>query len=417
MDSDMDGDWGVQKGSPELEEILDNNPNAEKKEINPNETISLGSRINFPLKLLYQVMFISGKRGSGKSYTGAVLMEEYERLGLQFVCFDALDAHGHLNQLEGVERIEPKVGESVNMRKLVEKLKSSRKSLVINLSLIPLEAQQKMIADYCEALLETDMGGKGLMTLFEEVQDFVPQIGRPESYASIVRLCKLGRASGYGVALISQRPAAVNKEALSQASIYIVHNIINTKDLDALKEQLSFGTDKDNIKKILSGITYSSAGEAVVYSPEFFKDEGYIVVGKIDTPRRTEHKGSNIEVKSRFSTDSYEVMPSSTEPFNSRDYGLSKEIVDFGVDGLYNSHKTKGGGFGGSEVFRYEPENYTSGWGESEILDITPFESAIPERTMKSSDTTNQKRMKILTAIGLISGGLYTVLRSVARRS
>jgi hypothetical protein len=362
-------------------------------------------------------MFISGKRGSGKSYTAAVLMEEYERLGLQFVCFDALDAHGHLNQLQGVERIEPKVGESVNMRKLVEKLKSSRKSLVINLSLIPLEAQQNMIADYCEALLETDMGGRGLMTLFEEVQDFVPQIGRPDSYASIVRLCKLGRASGYGVALISQRPAAVNKEALSQASIYIVHNIINTKDLDALKEQLSFGTDKDNIKKILSGITYSSAGEAVVYSPEFFKDEGYIVVGKIDTPRRTEHKGSNIEVKSKFSNDSLGVMPAIHEPFNSRDYGLTKEIDDFGGDGFYDSHETMGGGFGGGEVFRYEPENYTSGWSDSEILDITPFESAIPERKMKSSDSMNQKRMKILTAIGLISGGLYTVLRSVARRS
>jgi hypothetical protein len=303
------------------------------------------------------------------------------------------------------------------MRKLVEKLKSSRKSLIINLSLIPLESQQNMIADYCEAILETDMGGRGLMTLFEEVQDFVPQIGRPDSFASIVRLCKLGRASGYGVALISQRPAAVNKEALSQASIYIVHNIINTKDLDALKEQLSFGTDKDNIKKILSGITYSSAGEAVVYSPEFFKDEGYIVVGKIDTPRRTEHKGSNIEVKSKFSNDSLGVMPSTHEPFNSRDYGLTKEIDDFGGDGFYDSHETMGGGFGEGEVFRYEPENYTSGWGGSEIVDITPFESAIPKRKMKSSDSMNQKRMKILTAIGLISGGLYTVLRSVARRS
>ena len=110
-------------------------------------------------------------------------------------------------------------------------------------------------------------------------------------------------------------------------------------------------------------------------------------------------------------------MPASTEPFNSRDYGLSKEIDDFGFDGLYDSHKTNGGGFGGGEVFLYEPENYTSGWGDSEVLDITPFESAIPERKMKSSDSVNQKRMKILTAIGLISGGLYTVLRSVARRS
>ena len=69
---------------------------------------------------------------------------------------------------------EPKVGESVNMRKLIEKLKASRKSLIINLSQVPLQTQQEMISDYCEALLETDMGGRGLMT-FEEVQDFVPK--------------------------------------------------------------------------------------------------------------------------------------------------------------------------------------------------------------------------------------------------
>ena len=40
--------------------------------------------------LISQVLFITGKRGSGKSWTAAVLMEEFARLGLQFVCFDAL---------------------------------------------------------------------------------------------------------------------------------------------------------------------------------------------------------------------------------------------------------------------------------------------------------------------------------------
>jgi len=134
------------------------------------------------------------------------------------------------------------------------------------------------------------------MSIFEECQDFVPQMGRPESFSPIVRLCKLGRSKGYGVTLISQRPAAVSKEALSQASIYAIHNIINTKDLTALKEQLSFGTDKETIAKILSGITFAEPGDLVCYAPEFFKDEGYVKIGRIDTERRTEHKGANIEI-------------------------------------------------------------------------------------------------------------------------
>ena len=61
--------------------------------------------------------------------------------------------------------------------------------------------------------------------------------------------------------------------------------------MEALKEQLSFGTDKTTIKKILDGITYADAGEMVCYAPEFFKDKGYVVVGQVDRPRKTEHKG------------------------------------------------------------------------------------------------------------------------------
>ena len=356
MEENQSEDWGVQVGAPDLEEVFNDSFSISGvEELSDKEHICLGTKIKLPLEIVYQVMFISGKRGSGKSYTAAVLMEEFERLGLQFVCFDALDAHGYLNQLDGIERIEPQPGDGINMKKLVSKLKGSPNSLIINLSQLPLENQQQLVSEYCEAILDTDIGGKGLMTLFEECQDFVPQIGRPSSYASIVRLCKLGRASGYGVSLISQRPAAVSKEALSQASVYCCHNIINTKDLDALKDQLSFGSDKDSIKKILSGITYSKAGEAVMYSPEFFRDDGYIIVGKIDTPRRTEHKGSNIEVKTKFSTENPTTYYNSK--FNKTDYGYTP--TDFSVidtpsfEGLDSqSENTK------SSAFSYEPEDY-----------------------------------------------------------
>ncbi len=294
-------DWGVQKGSLSLQDsFMEYVPEGEA--VNEHENIVLGSQITFPLKFLYQVIFIGGKRGSGKSYTAGVMMEELERLGLQYVCFDALDAHGGLVELGGVERITPVRGESVNMVKLTNKLRDTQKSLIINISEIPLEQQQSLISEYCETLLSTDMNGRGLMTIFEECQDFVPQMGRPESFHGIVRLCKLGRSKGYGSALISQRPAAVSKEALSQASIYMVHNVINTKDINALKEQMSFGTDTSRIEKILDGIGASEPGEVVVYAPEFLKDEGYITVGRIDRDRRTEHKGKNIDVRPKTVT-------------------------------------------------------------------------------------------------------------------
>ena len=305
FENESNDSWGLQTGKLSLEDSMTFGYGLEDNSENSKEMVQIGTKFKFPLEIIYQVLFVGGKRGSGKSWSSAVLMEEFNRHGLQFVCFDALDAHGYLSELDGVESIEPQKHETINMKKLVERLKNSGSSLIINMSGLSLEMQQSLIAEYCEGILETMISDRGLMTFFEECQDFIPQMGRPESFAPIVRLCKLGRAKGYGVALISQRPAAVSKEALSQASVYMIHNIINTKDLNALKEQLSFGTDKATINKILSGITYAESGDMVCYAPEYYKDQGYVVVGRVDNERRTQHKGKNINVVSKLSQPSH----------------------------------------------------------------------------------------------------------------
>jgi hypothetical protein len=274
---------------------------AAEKLQDPADAILLGKDIHFPAygndSIVSQVMFVTGKRGSGKSWTAAVIMEEFARLGLQFVCFDALDAHGYLSeQMPGVVALKPTMGETINMKDLVETLRTSSNSVVIKLAGLPLKKQQDLVTDYCEALLEGTLG-KGIMSVFEECQDFIPQMGKPNSADAIVRLCKLGRALGYGATLISQRPAGVGKEALSQASIYLVHNVINARDLKALDDQLSFGTDKKTIKRMLDGIAKARKGEVIVYAPEFYRDRGYVVIGKIRADRKTEHKGHNIDIR------------------------------------------------------------------------------------------------------------------------
>lgn len=263
--------------------------------------ITLGDHIKFPAygekSISSQVIFITGKRGSGKSYTAGVLMEEMERAKLQFVCFDVLSAHLGLDSLPNVESISPREDETLDMNLLVSKLANGNKSLIIDVGNCTLPKQQLLISDYCEALINAKIGlshKKTLMTIFEECQDFVPQQGKPISFNSIVRLCKLGRGLGYGTTLITQRPAACNKEALSQAAVYLTHNVINSRDLKALEEQLSFGTDRERVKRILQGVNAAQLGEVVAYAPEYFRESGYIRIGKIRGDRRTKHSGGNI---------------------------------------------------------------------------------------------------------------------------
>ena len=59
--------------------------------------------LKFSLDFVRDKIFLTGITGSGKSWTGGLLMEEINRIGLQFVCFDVLGAHGGLSQLPNVE--------------------------------------------------------------------------------------------------------------------------------------------------------------------------------------------------------------------------------------------------------------------------------------------------------------------------
>jgi hypothetical protein len=391
-------DWGLQLGNLTLEDsFISDFENIEP--IDEYENVIFGKKISFPLKFLYQVIFVGGKRGSGKSWTAGVMMEELNRLGLQFVCFDALNAHGHLSELSGIETIQPSRNESINMQKLINKLKKGNSSLVINLSQIPLDTQHKLVSEYCENMLETDFSGNGVMTIFEECQDFVPQLGRPPSFNSIVRLCKLGRAKGYGVTLISQRPAAVSKEALSQASIYMIHNVINTKDLEAVREQLSFGTDKNQIRKITDGINYASPGELVCYAPEFFKDKGFIVVGNVDRPRRVEHSGSNIEVISQ--RGGFMTPFESDNSFESQ-HNLSELEENYESESEFE------------QEYDMEVPLTIGEENPSDKYEWAPYDWEGVEYLSENTPSTN-KPFNAMIAISLLSTGVYLITRGIAK--
>ncbi len=378
------------------------------------DEVCLGRKLKFPAygedSLISNVLFITGKRGSGKSWTAGVMMEEFHRLGLQFVCFDPLNAHGGLDELPRIESLTPDAGQSIDMKSLVERLRTTDKSLIVAMGGLPLPKQQELVADYCEALISARLG-KGLHTILEECQDFVPQIGRPISFEPIVRLCKLGRALGYGGSLVSQRPAGVNKEALSQASVYLVHNVINNRDLKTLDEQLSFGTDKRLIKKILNGISSARKGECVAYAPEFFRDRGYLVIDKIRGDRATTHTGHNVDVKSTITSASQEVADdpwavdavstvSELEPFARQSSMLSPQLPV----------ATEA-----SPPPVFDVTNEYDTWEPTEEEYPLEYDTETFEERQAESKNTLWIPVATISGLGITSALFFTVLRSMSR--
>jgi len=292
-------------------DILDSNQNSMSKTDWGNKVSSgdakkpaivLSRDVHLPPEIVYAKMFICGQSGSGKSFTTGVFMEEMARLGLQFVCFDALGAHKGLKQLPNVVEIVPTMEMQPNMERFVDEIeRNPDMSAVIDCSHVDDATVQKIIAEYVENLFKKRLG-RGIMTIIEECQDLVPQ-QKPslESYGPIVKLCKKGRQYGYGVCLISQRPHEVGKAALTQCTIHIIHAVIQTRDLMAVKDQIAQGTDKNATNSLLDNIRNFESGECLVYSPSLVPQmrgtREHFVQTTIRSDRSTEHTGDNVEVQ------------------------------------------------------------------------------------------------------------------------
>jgi hypothetical protein len=77
----------------------------------------------------------------------------------------------------------------------------------------------------------------------------------------------------------------------------MIHNLVNHRDLKAVEDQMGFGADRTQVKKLSSGIASATQGEVVCYSPSYFRDEGFFRASKIREDRKVTHSGSNIEIK------------------------------------------------------------------------------------------------------------------------
>lgn len=283
-------EWGVDHGPMSGGGNLPQSASSEK--------LIISEDVKLPLEICYHVISIFGKRGSGKSYTVGKMVEQMMKNRLQFILFDPMDAHGEI-ELPNLVHVTPTNDRKINMERFLRKLKETNKSVIVNLSKLKLDPQRKILAEFTEMLIDTDLG-KPIMTIVEECQDFIPQTMslKVRSLQPIIRFTKLGRQRGYGVCFVTQRPASASKECLTQSSLYIVHNILNTTDLNALRDMLAFGTDKQLIRDILNDVTKFTSGYFVAYSPDFIKENSGVIVSKTGQ-RETRHKGKNVEIHGR----------------------------------------------------------------------------------------------------------------------
>jgi hypothetical protein len=120
--------------------------------------------------------------------------------------------------------------------------------------------------------------------VLDEADAFAPQKPQHEQarlLGAVEDLVRRGRARGIGVTLISQRPAVINKNVLTQIECLIALRMTAPQDIAAIKQWIHHHGSEDEQEKVLASLPSLPRGTAWFWSPGWLK-----VLRKIEFRKR-----------------------------------------------------------------------------------------------------------------------------------
>lgn len=247
--------------------------------------LRISDDLALPLDFVARTSAIIGQRGSGKTSLAAVIAEEMCREALPWVALDPVGVWWGLRALkDGSPSPFPIVvfgGEHGDLpfdkgqgRKIAEACVRANVFAVIDLFGESKTTWRTIVRDFCHALLELRPDHPRHVFL-EEAPEFVPQRASHQLGAEckeiVERLVRLGRNWGYGATVLSQRPATVDKDVLSQCENLFVMRTQGAHDRKALREWTEANASDAMLEKFLDKLAGLPDGGAWFWSPQFMK--------------------------------------------------------------------------------------------------------------------------------------------------
>jgi hypothetical protein len=242
--------------------------------------LNLGS-MQLPLNAATKTFAILAKRGAGKSYTGAVMAEEFHKNNIPFVVFDPIDvwwglrlakdgkARGLPVVVFGLEHADIPLTRDMG-REIAQTIVQENVSCVISTFGMPKIAQRHLIAEFAEELL--NLNNLPRHVFIEEAHEFIPQkvfgaLGK--TFNAVSNLVVMGRNRGIGVTLINQRAATINKDVLTQLDTLLAFRSVGPQDRKALKEWVEYHAAAGDFEAFMHSLPSLPTGEGWIWSPEF----------------------------------------------------------------------------------------------------------------------------------------------------
>lgn len=248
------------------------------------DTVDNPSTGAFPIpdEALDDRLGIVGTAGSGKTYNAGAAVERLIESGARVVIVDPLDvwwglrltadgnnqafalpifggAHGDLPLNERAGKL---IGETVA---------TMGESCIVSLGGFPTkEAERRFMLDFLESLYRK-AGGDPFHVVFDEADLWAPQGAGsgagPKLQALMEQIVRRGRVKGFIPWLITQRPAVISKDVLSQVDGLVAFKLTSSHDRDAIGNWVKGQADLEQWKSIWSQFPTMQQGEGVVWVP------------------------------------------------------------------------------------------------------------------------------------------------------
>jgi hypothetical protein len=266
--------------------------------------------VGLPVDAFDDRIAIVGTAGSGKTYAAKGFVERLLESGARVVIVDPLGVWWGLRaSADGSAPGYPVVvfgGRHADVPITVDTAAAlgkiiAREALasVVDLSdLGSSAARRRFMGAFAEALYEANE--EPLHLILDEADLWAPQRpikGWEGLLGHIEEIVRRGRVRGFIPWLISQRPAVVHKDVLSQADILIAMKLTASQDRDAIGAWIEGQADRQEGKRILGDLPRLRRGEGYLWAP------GHSLLERISFPKirtfdssRTPKRGERLAI-------------------------------------------------------------------------------------------------------------------------
>lgn len=246
----------------------------------PNELV-ISDTLSLPVDAATEAMAIVGRRGMGKSHTARVIAEAMIGASIPITVIDTVGVWWGLRSAADGEKpglpivifggdhgdvpLDVTSGVAV-----AQALVETGQSAVLDVSAFDARDMRTFCAEFLRELYRINRSPRHVFA--DEADELAPQRAVPgglELAQAMNHVLRRGRVRGLGATLVSQRPALINKDVLSQAGTLIIHGLTGLQDVKTMVDWISMRSEEGQAAEVKRSLPGLKTGTAWVWSPEW----------------------------------------------------------------------------------------------------------------------------------------------------